>query len=189
MTHPLSAEHYLQILAGDTESIPAQNSIYKLLRDPDNSDSPDMNVAGTLISPVGFQYVVPSRMIFKYARMNLSIQDTDIRPSRFGGIGALTSGCIIRVANSDDDDSTVLDFTNGEPIKANREFTLLVGVDVPFIDAANEDWLPIRFTINRGLGGKSMILTEGQKIQFIIQDDLTNLEFFRVMVQGYLEAV
>lgn len=129
-----------------------------------------------------FEYQVPGATTVDISRVNFFITDGNIIPGSFGGIvGGLTNGCLFQVI--DDDGLTVLtDFFDGVPIITNDQLTKLAGVDSVATFAAGDDWLPVRFTIQKA--GKGMRLTVGQRIRWTNQDDLSPLTRFQMMVQG-----
>jgi hypothetical protein len=161
-----------------------ENYIYKLLVRVSGPQSAtgedyDLNTDSDVTSSV-FEWEVPAGREFSLSRLNFEILDDAIRPTRFGGLGALANGCLFEIADADD--STVTDFTDGVPITINAHFSLLAGVDVPVVDSVGSDLLPIRFTVAKA--GAPMILTAGQKVRWTNQDDLSDMTEFRIMVQG-----
>lgn len=160
--------------------------VYKLLRNPLN-DSDDMNVDGS-ITPVTFSYTVPADRIFELWRINWHIIDESIRADGFGGLTVLTNGMLLRIVKANED--VELDFTDGAPIKRHSEFSHLAGIDL-FPDTTGvgqaEDALSIRWTIARA--GRTMLLTAGQSIEFVVRDDIDGLTHFQAMVQGILRTI
>lgn len=131
-----------------------------------------------------FEYEVPTGSVFGLTRFNIIFLDGGIRPNRFGGVGALTNGCLFRII--DTDGTTLLkDFTNNVPLKRNVEWAALAGVDTIILDAAGDDMLPIRFTVTKA--GSSMKMVTGQKIRWVNRDDLSGITTFRIMVQGTIK--
>lgn len=151
--------------------------VFNLVR---NGASADMNVDGS-VTPVHFDYVaVNDRYV---DRCNFVIIDGGITPIKFGGIsGGLTNGVLVRVVDSDD--ATVLDFLEGETIKKNADWDFLAGTDNIIENAAGDDHMCIRWTLSKGMRGKPMYLPIGWKLRFTVQDDLTPITQFRIMVQG-----
>jgi hypothetical protein len=140
-------------------AVTADRFVFEFLRD---GSSRDMKVDGS-VTPVNF------------------IEDGNIAPSKFGGVSALSNGCLIKAL--DTDGSTVIkDFMDGETIKTHWELALLAGVDVEVDAGAGDDVVPIRWTIAKA--GATLLLETSQRIRFTVQDDLTNLSNFYAMVQG-----
>lgn len=156
--------------------------LFEFLRNPLDDDH-DMVVNGASV-PVNFQYLVPSGKTAQISRLNFQIIDGGIGYNEFGGLGSvLTNGLLIKVL--DTDGTTVLiDFMDGETIKSNEDFNALAGVDTVTTPAAGDDQLAIRWTIARANDGGSMTLHEGQILRVTVQDDISALTKFQIMVQG-----
>jgi hypothetical protein len=157
------------------------NFVFKFLRT--GADSADMAVDGG--TPVVFRYTVPAGKVFELWRINWHIIDGSLRADGFGGLAVLGNGLLLRILKSDE--SAELDFTDGMPLKRHSEFAHLAGVDL-FPDTSGvggaDDALSIRWTIARA--GRAMLLTAGQHIECVVQDDLSDLTHFQAMVQGIL---
>lgn len=150
--------------------------IYKMLRNA--ADSIDMNVNGSVTAQI-FYFEAPKGC--RLWRINFTLLDASVNPADFGGItSGLTNGCILRIVNQEG--GLKLDYTDGVPIKQNADWALLAGVDSTITDAVGDDQLPIRFTFQRA--GNVPHLDQLDRIEFVIQDDLTALTKFRAMVQG-----
>jgi len=152
--------------------------VFSFLRN--GAESKDMAVDGSS-TPVVFKYTGTGNGLYAY-RINWIIADAGIRIyDFFGGVAALTNGITIKAIAADD--STVLiDFTNGEPIKRNAEFSSLAGTDAPILDSVGTDILSVRWTLEKA--GEPFKLGLGESIQVTIQDDLTGLTEMSAMIQG-----
>ena len=102
--------------------------------------------------------------------------------AQFGGLGvALTNGIVLRV-NRDGV------YTNIINVKKNSDFRVFA-YDVDYADKApsGQYGVGVRLT----LGGDSkhgtvVRLTSGEKLELVIQDDLTGLTEFLMAVQGHI---
>jgi hypothetical protein len=160
-------------VSGATE---ADQFVFDFLR---NGASRDMNVDGT--TPVNFDFVATADT--NVERIMFFIEDGNIAPSKFGGVSALATGCLLKVL--DTDGTTVIkDFLDGETITTHPEFSLLAGVDIQPDAGAGDDVVPIRWTISKA-GAKLLLLTD-QRVRFTVQDDLTGLTKFYALLQGTL---
>lgn len=157
---------------------PPEELIYAFLREP--GDSIEMDVDGG--TPVVFTYEAPAGKKAIIQRVIFNILDAAIQPTKFGGLAALGTGCLVEV--HDTDDSVLLDFLDGTTIKQNSDFAILASIDAPIVGAGGSNQLPIRWTI--GKSGKALKLLAGQKLAFTVQDNLVAMSSFRTVVQGYL---
>ena len=148
-----------------------------------NGESADMNVDGSSTA-VSFRHScaqVADNVGKKQAieRINFSLQDASIRLNRFGGIAALTNGLIIQAV---DEFGSITDFTDDVPITTLGEFSNLAGIDSVAIAASGDDNWACRWTISKS--GSPLYLKEGEYIEILVQDDLSDLTSFRAMAQG-----
>ena len=144
------------------------------------SDDRDLNIDGST-TPSTYEYICADRHM-DLSRFTMFLLDGSVNPGDFGGIsGALTNGCKLEII--DTDGSTVLlDFNNGETIKQNVDFIMLAGVDAQPSTYTGDDLLAVRFTVSRA--GSMLRLRKNQIVRFTIQDDLSGITLFRIMVQG-----
>ena len=103
----------------------------------------------------------------------------------FGGLAALTNGCLFSI--HDADDTQLIDLLDGEPLKANEDWGALAGADNVAQAASGDDSFPVRFTMAKS--GEEMTLSPGQIVKFTVRDDLRNLTKFRIMVQGHYHTI
>lgn len=148
----------------------------------DNSVSLNTDAAGSVIT---FSYTVPAGRRAHISRMNMVIFDAGQRPSLFGGIASLTTGC--RLISIDSAGAETFDFCNGQEIKTNADFAFLSGIDNETDTAPADDARYIRWTIEKA--GHPLLLEETEGICMVIQDDLTGLDDFKILVQGVLLPV
>lgn len=162
--------------------------IYKHLshkRGPKSASGKDYDLntdsSGT---PSVFEYKIPAGVTVDLARLNFIITGWGaIHPNNFAGIeGGLAKGCLLQIVDTDGT-TVLLDFSDGVPIATNDHFAKLAGVDSVAIDVGNgDDWLPIRFTVQKA--GKTMRLTEGQRVRWTNRDDLKSVTRIQIMAQG-----
>jgi len=164
------------------DSVAPENFVYEWLKD--SGGDYELMVDGSLESQI-FSYTVPNGKTFYLSRINFNIVDGSMIPTKFAGLTALgANGCEFYI--EDADSNTVLDFTDGKLLSDNSDFAPLAGTDSIVIAASGDDALPVRFTINKA--GKYMRLPEGYKIVFTVNDDLSTVTKFHVMVQGILTS-
>ncbi len=182
---PYNAEYYLRLLQMRTafQSVP-EDFVYTYLVDP--AGSVDMNIDGS-VAAVNFDYVVPAGTIYKnfmFARINIVMVDTAIRWGQFGGLGgALNNGLLFQAI---DNVGVIQQNFGGDQhaITTNEDFAALAGVDSIIAPAAGSDALPIRFSVFKA--GNKMTLFPNWRIRVVVQDNLTGLAHFHMMVQGIL---
>lgn len=154
--------------------------VYEFLK---NGASADLNIDGS--TPVNFTYTVPASKTLILARFNFALVDGSMTYGKFGGLTALTNGLKLEILDTDGS-TQLLDFTGGLNIKTNEDFACLAGVDAIAEPAAGDDFMPIRFTVNKA--GAPMLVHEGQVIRLVVQDNLSALSHFRCMVQGIFDG-
>lgn len=158
--------------------VPPENQVFSLLED--SGGSTNMVVDGSSAA-INFDHTCPQDTVEFLNRSCILMVDGGITIIKFGGISALTNG--LRIQNIDSDGTTVLhEYTTGFTIKANYHFGLLAGPDVPIENAAGEDALIVRWTLEKV--GSPILLTEGQIFRVIVQDNLAGITEFSWMIQG-----
>ena len=157
----------------------ADEFIFKYLR---SAGSNDMNVNGS-ITPVVFEYVIPVGKDAWIERINMSAHNANITPDTFLGLAALANGLEIKAY--DDQDNLLLDFCDGEPITDVTDLANLAGIDV-LIDSqgAAQDGFAVRWTLSKA--GESLFMRSGSKIRVTVNDDLSTVPHFKMMLQGIL---
>lgn len=182
---PYSAETYLRLIQLRTafQSVP-QDFVYKYLADP--AGSVDMNIDGS-VAAVNFDYVIPAGTIYKsfmFSRINMVMVDTNIRWGQFGGLGGpLNNGLLFQAL--DNNGVLLQDFSCGQHnVTTNEDFAALAGVDSIISPAAGDDALPVRFSVFKA--GNKMTLFPNWRIRVVVQDNLSGLSHFHMMVQGIL---
>jgi hypothetical protein len=139
----------------------------------------EMAVNGSLASPQIFTFraaLVPTDIV----RFIITItDDTSMDDSRFGGIAALTNGLILRIDNSFQ--KTIFNFKSNQDIK---QFCY----DVEYSDKApaGEFGLSARITFGgQSKHGVVLRVSDDDVIQWIVQDDLTELTTLKIACQGH----
>ena len=107
--------------------------------------------------------------------------DTAVQLDEFGDLTRLTNGCVLRIVRAD---GTINNIWN---IKDNAQMSLH-SYDVTFYTALGQgqDGLSCRMTYNgQDKRGVTIRLAPGDKLQFVVQDDLTDLDEFFLMMHGH----
>ena len=148
--------------------------------------SDEMAVSGTLAAPQIFQ-VGPvgagTGVEVDITRIMGYIQDSGtpaMDDSKFGGMLALTNGVVLRVNN------TIM--SNIWNVKTNGEIGLL-SYDSIYTAAAPAGSAGFRFRntyAGQAKHGVTLRLEPGDTLEILIQDDLTDLESFKMMAQGHV---
>jgi hypothetical protein len=153
--------------------------IYRYLSTGTAGEGVEMNVDGDP-TPVNFYFIADQKCTI--VRFNLNVVDAAMTWGAFGAINlASGNGCLFQV--EDESGGVLLDFTAGQPIKSNADWSFLAGVDAVISPAAGDDAIPVRFTIEKS--GNQLNLQAGQRVRFSVRDDLSGLTKFRIMAQGY----
>lgn len=142
----------------------------------------NLNVNGD-VTPVAFHISPPNNTEWDVVRMIIQIEDgTAMDSSKFGGLPALTKGVIMRKK-----DGTYYNLFNA---KSNSDFAVHA-YDISYDDKAPAGVFGVR--TRRTFGGQSkngvvvrLDGSAGDEFQAIIQDDLTGLTKFHLVVQGHI---
>ena len=159
----------------------ASELIFKFLRNA--ASSIDMNVDGSSTS-VEFYWQVPTGRAVEIMRITIVMIDAAMGYTEFGGFASvLTNG--LKVEVKDANNTTLIDFFDGETIKSNEDFDTLSGGNSIIHPAAGDDALDVRWMISRAIPGtRGLTMDSGDKISVTVQDDLTGLVKFHWLVQG-----
>jgi len=146
--------------------------------------STDMRVNGSISAPVSFKMQPEVDEIWHIVRFLLAmIHSSEADDSKFGGIAALTNGCILRGYNATADQFRT--FTNW---KSNFDIKMDM-FDLEYTDKAGGT--------NFGTNGRGAIKDAtgavpqidggaGDYLELLIQDDLTGLSKFSLKGQGHI---
>lgn len=133
-------------------------------------------------------YIQPAAgTVYRIERMLVSIEDgVGMRAERYGGLAAaLTNGVTVRVA---DDSGTILDLTDGLPIKSNAGWgSYCYDVDIKAWGAGNE-LLLVRWTFAKAGVPLRLDGDNNERLEVILNDDMTGLVSHYFMVQGLDEG-
>lgn len=156
--------------------VPVVGSI--LRRGTDNMASASASQA----SPLIYSVAPPAGVKWHLTRFSLHIMDgTAMDDATFGGIAALTNGCVLRIIDG---------YTkNILTLRTNHDI-FLHGDETSYSAKAPSGKYGL-FSIKR-LGGQEntgvvalLDGTAGDRIEFLIQDDLTNLDEMHVIAMGH----
>lgn len=179
-----SAEVSLELIQKATAfKTVAQDHVYEYLTRA-SDETIEMNIDGSG-GAINFDYIVPAGTVFKnfmFSRINIVLVDGTIRWGQFGGLGsALANGLLFQVL---DDNGVIQQHfgTDVKPIQANEDFIALAGIDSLLTPAAGDDALPVRFSIFKS--GHRITMFPNWIMRAVVQDNLTGLSAFRMMVQG-----
>lgn len=129
-------------------------------------------------------YILDTSQTLYITRLLVWYQDgTGGNISEYGNLNAaLTTGIIVQ--HIDNDGSTVVnDLTDGLPVKTNGDWARLC-YDYTFQNhGTGDDMFTARWTFEKA--GDAIILQPGERLNFKVQDDLTNLTYHYAIVQGH----
>lgn len=142
----------------------------------------DMTVLGSVGTPARFQYVVPEGKVFFLSRMIFTCADVNVEYLNWFGFGdVLPNGIILRAVDADD--NVLNQFMH--PIRETIEFAHLAGGDIPLLSTevgVAPDILVVRWSLFKT--GFVPLLSEGDKLECVIQDDLQPMVHFEAVAQG-----
>ena len=157
---------------------PGDHLFAYLQRSSDNSIEMDVNASNA--NPEIFQYTIPPDKTLELHRLNLYVMDGNVRWNRFGGRNKLQNGLLIQVLDSGA--NIVQHFgTDVEPILKNADFALLGDAQISRLSGKHLlmlDWELVG----------PMCLAADWVIRFVLRDNLSGLDNFRVMIQGLLHS-
>jgi hypothetical protein len=150
--------------------------------------SPDMNVNGSLVAPIEFRvYPAPNT---KYHVTGFGIAMADnvnengiIDHNKILGVPALTNGIISSTRISGVTSYTGL-------FKRHIDFAVYPNVLIQSDGTATSSWVTYGVTFDVW-GGTPLVLDSrnGDYMSFVIQDNLTGLEYFRILTNGVEEPI
>ena len=155
------------------------NAIHELVKSV--SGLGELGITATGENPVDFFYTCPTGNPYLQAQIdvvNIVIVDTTIFPNNFGAIAnGIANG--VEIDYVDKEGIVLKSFTEENPIRRNLDWGIIVSGGVDF-SGGGSGALAVNWTIT----GKTLILGPGQSLRFRIQDDLSSLDDFIVMVHG-----
>ena len=163
-------------------NLPPTKIYYQYMKN--DAGSVEMNVDGSA-SATKFYISCPEDDELELHRAMITIYDTkNMQPEEYGDLGSsLSAGWEMKVMSSDG--TTVLgDLTGGVPIKTNANLAqVCYDVDIMNMLNTTNALLKARWTFTKG--GHPVFLKPGQRLEVIIDDDLTGLLSQRIMIQGH----
>lgn len=157
-----------------------EEAIYRFL-DTNGDGSGTKNANGDYTTPDEFFFSYPKAV--KIERMIVHISDTAMLQGQYGDLTALSTGYSVAVL--DGAGATVVDLTDGVPIKANADFGRYC------YDVNHHSWgttpanelVQSRWTFSKA--GYPLYIPAGYKLSITFSDNLTGLLEHYFMLQGY----
>jgi len=145
-----------------------------------------MNVNGS-VTPQKFYFQPSASRVCELHRMLIEVDDNAAAGvDEFGAAMALTNGVLIRVIDSGE--NVILDLLDGEAIKSNGDWAKhCYDAQNIGINLSGDDIWTVRWSFDRA--GQPLWFPVGHdyRLEVVIQDDLTSLVDFHIMVQGYYD--
>lgn len=168
------------------ETLGPQRTLISRFLDTNGDGSGTENFIGNHAATVA--YIQPATTeIFRLTRLIISIEDeSGIKSGLYGSIAALPNGITISIV---DDSGTLVDLTDGVPIKTNGQWgQLCYDVDLKSWSASpTNEMLLVRFTFTR-MGQDIRLSGEhSARLNVNLNDNFTGLISHRFLVQGYIE--
>lgn len=139
-----------------------------------NASSNEMAIVGV---PTVFTYT-PSGADFVLHRFIIYLEDSiNFSAALFGGISALSNGVLVEANGSE-----LVNWKSNIDIFETMYDTAGAGEAFGKL----RQIVSGRWSLFKALGGKGLLIPNGQTVQVTIRDDLSALDTFRFRVQGYL---
>jgi hypothetical protein len=134
-------------------------------------------------NPSIYKFTVPAGREVILTRMTGVLTDGAISQPLFGGVSARTNGLKIYTATSGG--TTIANYTTDVTVKKNSDWGIFAGPDADAVSTlgAGDDVFFIRWTFSKA--GQPIALGPGESFNVAVQDDITSLTAFNLMVQGY----
>lgn len=134
-----------------------------------------------------FKLAPPASTIYRVHRLLVTIEDTSgMTPTEYGNLGAvLTNGITVRVHNGT---STVVDLTDGLPVKSNEQWGALCFDAVLRSWGAGNDVLAVRWTFSAAGVPLRLDGDASEVLELVLNDDFTGLVSHYFVAQGYTEG-
>lgn len=140
-----------------------------------NGASSAQNVNGS-VTPVSFQNGPASGKIWYVVSFSVTMEDTSMNFSKFGGITALTNGWLVKVKENGGSEITVA------TIKKNGDFYTYANNVI--IESSTTDILIVQFNPVFNTGATIKLLY-GDYLKTTVNDDLSSLDSFSMLIRGY----
>ncbi len=138
----------------------------------------DLSVDGS-VTPVEFDIVANTGKIFFISKLTITLQDSSINFSKFGGIAALANGVQIVVK-----EGGLAERPLGNPLQTNADFNH-EGFEVN-VQSSNEDLLTARIFVKNGFQSSVALAdADGDYMRITVNDDLTSITKIKILAQGY----
>jgi len=143
----------------------------------ENVGSSDMRVDGSG-TPVTFTTAPPTGKIWYIHTIDVIIEDTGMNFTKFGGLTALTNGVDFKVKQNGLSEAALA--------TVNRNGDFYIFANDAFIESSTTDILVahIRVQINTGTTMK-LIDSNSDSFSVVVNDNLTSLDVFQVLLRGY----
>lgn len=124
--------------------------------------------------------------ILRVARMLVYIEDLgNIAIEDYGAINALSNGVVVRVQN---DSGTILDLTDGLPVKSNGNWArFCYDFTITAFGAVNNA-ITARWTFTKAGQFIRLVGDNNERLEVVLNDDLDGLIDHTFIIQGYWEA-
>lgn len=158
----------------------AEFSLYRYL-DTNGDGTGTKNANGDYSGGEEIFYIAPpAGQTYELERMLIYVQDTGtFDAAKYGNGATLTTGIVVRVAN---DAGTLLDLTDGEPVKTNTHWgRQCYDVEVKAWGTGDEVMV-VRWTFAKS--GRPIRLHAGERLEVVLNDALDVLVGHYFQVQG-----
>jgi hypothetical protein len=159
-----------------------ENAIYRYL-DTNGNGTGTKSVTGDYSGAEEEFYIQPPNdEVYVIERMLVFVRDDGVwSTEKYGATTSVSTGISIEVRTSTD--TTLLDLTDGIPIKTNGGWgRLCFDSDVKSI-GSGDSMLLVRWTF--GKSGRPVTLLEGERLAVVLNDDFQTLVDHTFQVQGY----
>lgn len=142
----------------------------------------NMNVNGSLAAPLIYEVSPPSDEIWHITRVLISITDNAaMDDAKFGGITALVNGVVLRQNKTV---NNTISIWRSNQAMIEDMFDIVYSAAAP----AGSEGLRGRFSFHKSSVVMRLDGSAGEKLQVLIQDDLTGLTTFKMKAQGHIEG-
>lgn len=144
------------------------------------------NYSGAGLGETIFKIQPAAGSVYRIARVIISIRDASgFQAEEYGNLAAaLSTGIEVRVQN---DSGTLIDLTDGIPITTNAAWGELC-YDVDLKTWGNGDeFLLVRWTFSRSGTTPQLVGDRNERLEFVLNDDLSGLVSHYFLAQGYVE--
>lgn len=165
---------------------PVPTPIYRYL-DVNGDGSGNENVNGNYSSAEEIFYIQPpAGQVFRIERMIVNLRDgSGFRADKYGKINnGLVNGIELRIQN---DEGTVVNLTNGINIKTNGDWAGVCYDATLYKEGSGDDYLAVRWTFSRAGYPLRLVGDNNERLELVVNDDLSDLTHHYFQVQGYIE--